>query len=315
VVDALPDGDRDRLLTVSERIMHMADEAGQTALYGVTVDPDARSTGCKTARATWMFLEDAQRFQYAEDVKYTDERRRGRMWDGFAGIAGLPLSDAAGPLEALKRALREHFRSTNVHIDVFQRHRPTFDEGHCLLTQVTIYLEERADDILEFHNGDLVRHPRRPVSEASLTYEATTGTIEVVARARDNRQQLARLLAQHLLAADVPRVRITLRRFDLSVLLRPFDFPTDPEDAIERVRVNRLRLMPIGSEGERITLECLRGSTCSLPEMAQHRFGAHDPLLCGWLITQAKLTIRFFARGNGGGRTLPLTITRRTAAT
>ena len=131
----------------------------------------------------------------------------------------------------------------------------------------------------------------------------------MVARARESRQQLARLLAQHLLAADVPRDRIPLRRFDLSVLQRPFDFPTDPEDGIERVRVNRLRLTPIGSVGERVTLECLRGSTCALPEMAQHRFGTHDPLLGGWLITQAKLTIRFCARGNGGGRTLPLTIT------
>src|SRR5512134_2879722 len=280
VVEALPDRDRDRLLTAAERIVHMADEAGQTALYGLAADPDALDrlpNGYD--RALWMFLEDAQRFQYAEDVRYTDERRRGRMWDGFAGAAGLSLSNAPEHLEALKRAARQHFRSNNVHIEVFQRHRPRFDNGDCLLTQVTIYLEERADEILEFHDGDLVRQPRRPVSEASLTYDAATGVIEVVARARENRQQLARLLAQHLLAADVLRDRVPLRRFDLSVLRRPFAFPTDPEDGIERVRVSRLRLMPIGSEGERVTLECLRGSTRSLPEMAQHRFAAHDPLL------------------------------------
>src|SRR5512134_3439744 len=98
VVEALPDGDRDRLLTVAERIMHMADEAGQTPLYGVAVDPEALDrlpNGYD--RALWMFLEDAQRFQHAEDVRYTDERRRGRMWDGFAGVAGLCLSDASEP--------------------------------------------------------------------------------------------------------------------------------------------------------------------------------------------------------------------------
>src|SRR5512144_2794225 len=156
--------------------MHMTDEAGQTALYGVAADPgtlDWLQNGYD--RASWMFLEDAQRFQYAEDSKYTDERRRGRMWDGFAGSAGLSLSDAPEHMEALKQALREHFRSINVHIDIFQRHRPTFGAENCLVTQVTIYLEERADDVLEFHNGDLVRQPRRPVSEASLTYEAATG--------------------------------------------------------------------------------------------------------------------------------------------
>src|SRR5512134_200238 len=195
IVEALPDGERDRLLTVAERIVQMADEAGQTALYDVAADPDALDRLANGYdRALSMFLDDAQRFQYAEDVRYTDERRRGRMWDGFAGGAGLSLSDASEHLELLKQALRQHFRSNNVHIEVFQRHRPMLTEGTCLLTQVTIYLEERADDVLEFHNGDLVRWSRRPVSEASLTYDAATGVIEVVARARENREQLARLL-------------------------------------------------------------------------------------------------------------------------
>jgi hypothetical protein len=44
--------------------------------------------------------------------------------------------------------------------------------------------------------------------------------------------------------------------------------------------------------------------------MAQERFGANNPLLGGWVVTQAKLTIRFHPeKGSGRGKTLPLTIT------
>ena len=44
--------------------------------------------------------------------------------------------------------------------------------------------------------------------------------------------------------------------------------------------------------------------------MASERFGGADPLLGGWVATQAKLTIRFHPNGGSRrGRTLPLTIT------
>lgn len=310
-IEELDDVSRERVVHEADRVTAMADEPGQTALDNVVQDHERLETLKNPLdRALWTFLNDPVGFQHAEEVRFTDEHRHGRMWDGFIGTAGLALHQKAGHLASFKQAIRKRFRSDNVHVDIFDRHRPTFDGDDCELVQVTLYREGLPDDFLEFKDGVLGHRPRRPVYEAALTYEPATGFIEVVSNGRDDREDLVRLLAHHLLDAEFRQERLPLRRHDLAVLLRPFDFPNDSEDGIESVRVNRLRLMPIDCVGERVTLECMRAASRTIWEMAQERFGGTNPLLGGWVITQAKLTIRFYPEaGYRRRRTLPLTIT------
>jgi hypothetical protein len=232
------------------------------------------------------------------------------MWDGFVVSPGLRIHETPGSIAALKAAVCKQFGSQNIEIDLFRRTRPTFDDDDSDLVQVTIYRDGAADDFLEFENGALVRRPRRPVYEAALTYEPETGVVEVVAPDRESRAEIARIFARELLSTEFEGKKIKLRRYDLSVLFRAFDFPTDPDDGIESVQVKLLRLMPIDSPGERYTLECLRKATQSIWEAAAGRFGDANPLDGAYLITQVRMTIRFHeAPADGGGRTLPLTIT------
>lgn len=303
---------RARVVADAERVSALADEAGQTALYGVAEDRSALDGLVNGyARALWMFLNRPVDFRHAEEVRYTDERRRGRSWDGFLTAPNLELRRDAASLSAFKVALRRHFASANIHIDVFARSRACFDEEDCDLIQIAIYREGPPDDFLAFDDGGaLVRRERRPVFEAALTYEPAAGVVEVVASDRESREEMARLMARCLLDLEFQGARVPFRRYDLSVLLRPCAFPTDPEDGIESVEVRQLRLMPIDNFSERVTLECLRRADRSLWSMAAERFGACDPLASGWTPTQAKLAIRLHPKGDARrGRTLPLTIT------
>ena len=177
--------------------------------------------------------------------------------------------------------------------------------------QIAIYREGLPDDFLAFDGaGALVRRARHPVYEAALTYEAAAGVIEVVASERESREEMVRMMARDLLGIDFQQERLPFREYDLSRLLSPYHFPTDPADGIEAVRVNQLRLKPIDSAAERVTLECMHGSVRTIWDMAHERFGGADPLLGGWIATQAKLTIRFRPSGEARrGRTLPLTVT------
>lgn len=310
-VDQLDDAARGRVLGDAERVSALADEPGQTAIYAVAQDRellDGLANGHD--RALWMFLNEREGFRRAEEVRFTDDRRRGRMWDGFVGDAGLAVRRDADAVGAFQAAIRERFQSNNVHVDVYDRHRPAFDGEDFQVVQATIYREGRPDDVIEFVDGKLDRRPRRPVSEAALTYEPGTGAIEVVAQDRESREDLVRLFAKELLASEFREERLPLRRYDLSVLLRPYDFPTDAADGIAAVRVNNLRLAPLDAPGDRVTLECMRQSSDTIWAMSAARFGEHDPLLGGWRATQAKLTIRFHPDGaSRRGRTLPLTIT------
>lgn len=310
-VDDIDDEAGARLANDAERVTSLVDDAGQAALYSVAQNPDQLDALQNShERSLWMFLRDPVGFRHAEEVRFTDERRRGRMWDGFIGEPNLILRRDQVAVDAFKIAIRERFQSNNVHIDIFDRQRPSFDDTKFSLVQVTIYREGRLDTRPEFVNGQLDRRPWHPVFEASVTYECATGVIEVVASERESREDLVRLFARDLLATEFHQQRVPLRKFDLRILLHPFGFPTEPKDGIEFVRVNSLRLMPVDTVGERVTLECLRQATQTIWQMAHERFGANSPLAGGWVVTQAKLTIRFHPdAGSGRGRTLPLTIT------
>ena len=311
-VDEMDDMTLARVVNDAERVTNMADEAGQTALYSVIEDrAHLDDLGNAHERVLWMFRNDPTGFLRAEEVRFTDERRRGRMWDGFIGTPNVALQRDAEAVAAFEKAVRERFASNNVHIDIFDRHRPMFEGEDCELVQIVVYREGLPGDDLAFdEHGKLTRRPRRPVFEAAMTYEPETGVIEVVANDRESREDMVRFLARDLLGIEFQQERLPFRQYDLSALLQPHDFPTDPADGIAAVEVKSLRLMPIDSVGERVTLECLRKADRSIWDMARERFGGADPLQGGWVTTQAKLTIRFHPTGGSRrGRTLPLTIT------
>jgi len=311
-VDEMDDEARGRIINDGERVSAMADDAGQTALYSVIDDRevlDELENG--HARSLWLFLNDRDRFRHAEEVRFTDERRRGRSWDGFICDANLNVRRDAHALDAFKAALRKRFASKNVHVDIFERVRPTFDGDDCELVQITVYREGLPDDLFAFDDdGELVRQPYRPVFEAAMTYEPATGVIEVVASDRESRSEMAQFLARDLLGVEFRDEKVPMRHYDLAVLLAPHSFPTDVEDGIERVEVRQLRLMPIDAIGERVTLECLSKADRNIWTMAEARLGPGNPLTGGWVATQAKLAIKFHRKpGARRGRTLPLTIT------
>jgi hypothetical protein len=216
----------------------------------------------------------------------------------------------AEAVEQFKEAVRKRFNTKNVHVDIFDRTRAAFDGQAYELIQATVYRDGRLDDVLEFINDKLDRRSRRPVIEAALTYEPATGSIEVVADVREIREAFVVFFVEELLGVQAGQSRLPLRRYDLGTLMRRYDFPTDPEDGIEAVRVNLLRLIPLGTAGERVTLECLRDASTPIWQMAAAHFGSNNPLLGGWVIRQAKIVIKFRpTRENTRGRTLPLTIT------
>jgi hypothetical protein len=309
-IDELDPNNRTRFENDVERYGAMGDEAGQAAIYGLARDRhslDQLPNGY--GRALWTFTNEPDLFRRAEESRYTDEHRRGRKWDGYVGTANLAVRRDEEAVTAFTAAVRERFESGNVHVDIFDRRRFTVNGGECDIVQIAVYREGRPEDDLIFINSTLSRRPRRPVIEAALTYEPTTGVIEVVAEDRSGREDLVRFFARDLLAAEFRDQRLPWRRYDLSMLLEPFDFPTDAASGIESVRVSMLRLKPLDTDHERLIIECTRNSPRTVWEMAEERLGTNSPLRGGWVVTQARLSIRFNPGvGTARGKTLPVTI-------
>ncbi|MFN3347345.1 hypothetical protein [Pseudorhodoplanes sp.] len=293
-----------------ERIAYMADEAGQNALSSVTQNVDAfEALPNAYARSCWVFLRESGSFRRAEEARYTDEHRRGRMWSGVLTKPGLSLRASEHAIDRFRQSILRELNSKNVHVDVFDRQRVTFDEKSFKIAQVTVFRDGLPEDQPEFENGKLGWRSRIPVYEAALTYEPESGTVEVVASNKKVRESLLRIFVKELLGDNSNYDALPVRRYDLSVLCRPFQFPTDAADGIESVSVRMLRLQPFDAPEERITFECSSPEPGRIWEMIADHLGRKNPLLVGFIITQAKLVIKFRPTGTSRrGKKLPVTI-------
>lgn len=303
---------RDRVSNDAERVHALSDQPGQAAIYSVAEDPvflDALAN--PHARSLWMFLNAQDRFRHAEEVRFTEDRRRGRMWAGYMTDAGCLLQRDASARHAFISAIKEFSGAAHAHVDIFDRVRTTHEGKECDLVQVTVHREGRPDDLLRFDDeGALVRQAYRPVFEAALTYEPATGSIEVVANDKPTRLEILKAAFTHLLGIEFRENRIPLRSYDLSVLLAPHDFPVDAEDGIEGVEVRELRLMPIDDSSRRVTLENMARANGTIWSMADEMFEDHTPLGEGFVITRARIAVKLARRPGGDRRrTLTLTIT------
>jgi len=324
-VDSMSAEDRQRVILDAGRVAALADEPGQNALQNVVLNRTVFDTlEGPNNRSLWVFLNENERFRMAEEVRYNDERRRGRLWSGFEVEKDLDVRKDPASLSAFTAAIRGRFDTANVQVDVFDRHRVILDDQECDLVQIAIYREGRAEDVLSFGDDTKIRrNVVYPVFEAAMTYEAATGVIEVVASTRDDRLELTRFMAKHLLGIDFEEKHVPFREYDLSVLLKPFGFPSDPVDGIESVTVKELRLMDLGDPKERVTLEILPGSERTIWDMARRRIGlgtgagmpavfsaGRDPDVPAWIVTRARFTIKFRAAREGARcKSLTLTVT------
>lgn len=303
---------RDRISNDAERVHTLSDEPGQAALYSVVEDPDLLDELANPhARSLWMFLNAQDRFRHAEEVRFTESNRRGRMWAGYMTDPGCAMQRDAAARHAFISAIKEFSGAAHAHVDIFDRVRTTHEGKECDLVQVTIYREGRPDDLLRFDDkGSLVRQAYRPVFEAAVTYEPATGVIEVIANDKETRGEIVKATVTHLLGVEFTDNRLPLRCYDLSVLLKPYDFPVDPEDGIEGVEVRELRLMPIDDSSRRVTLENMARADDTIWSMADEMFEARTPLRDGFVITRAKLAVKLAKRPGGDRRrTLTLSIT------
>lgn len=310
-IGELDEASRTKIFKDSERVSAMADETGRVAIYSVAQDKDQLKTlESDHARAVWLIINNQKLLRNAEEVRNTDESRRGRNWDGYVCEKGINLDNSENAIAELAEAMKQHFNSKNVYIDMFDRVRPTFDGVDCEILQLTVYRDGDPEDMLSFDSGgELVSRSYRPVFEIAMTYESSSGVLEIVARNRTMRKEMAKLFITKLLNTDFDSRKVEVRRYDLDVLLKPHQFPVDLEDGIESVEVRQLRLMPIGSEGERVTLECLMKAKRTIWDLANEKLG-QDALSRGWRATQAKLVIKFCRKdGESRGKTLTLIIT------
>jgi hypothetical protein len=314
-VDEMTDSELAMLKVNAERIHEMTDEVGQRALLSLVEDSQLEtylSLESAHDRALFVFIRTPNAFRHAEDIRYADEYRKGRMWDGFLGPVDMPVSRDSALIEEFQKKVVEYFRTGGkLKVEIFNRTRSDLEYDAVDLVQIMIYREGLPDSYLAFdNNNDLVTRVRQPVDEMVITYEPKSGGIEVIADGRESREELVKMFSATLLQSPLDEAqRVPLKKYNLASLLSPRSFPTDPDDGIEVVKVMVLELKPFDN-GNKVRLTVTAKEQKTIHEVSRDWFEQHDPLRTGFLVAKVKLSIRFKPDSiDRRGKTLPVEIT------
>lgn len=312
-----PPGTRGALSHDMELVEQLSTPNGKIAIDDVTNDDNLSDLPSRQARALWVFLNDPEAFRRAEEIVYNDDHRHGRSWSSFGSERARDVRRDSHSVEEFKKALRVLFDSPNVHVEIFDRSRPPFFDtesddvangnGNSLLVQITIYREDRPNAEPAFVEGELTMQTRRPVLEAAVTYDAVTGSIECVAPHKASRKEIVESFAAALLGCPPDVQPIANTHYDLTVLSSRRQFETDPEDLIETVSVSMLRLQPLETSMEQVSVERWWKSERDIWSVAGERLG-ENALAADYNITQAKIVVRYRSAESNRVRSLAVMI-------
>lgn len=288
----------------AQRVLAMGDEVGGLALQSLTaLAADLAELENDVSRALWLLVHKPHALALAEQHRFLDGKRNGRMWSGFATTRDLAVLEAEEVREAFRSSLAEHFDKALVAVECGWRSRPNGDDS-VRLYQADIFHEGWLNTRKAFVDNQLAHVAGKVVHEAAVTYEPASGTIEVVAPQKPQREAIARIFAEHLLASADPGKPLQIRQYSLNQLRWRHAFPCEVGHQIESVRLVQLRLTAVNAAGVRLSIECADDRGPTIWDVAEERFGDRNPLTAGYRVLSADIRIRFAASGRRRGRSL-----------
>lgn len=240
-------------------------------------------------------------------------RHGGRQWARFQ------FPDDGKPWILDQESAREGFLKDTVEILELPEHRKreadwfqtirinpvTGDDS--ILTQATIYVEERAESELAFGAESLERQTVQKVLEVGIVCDPQERIVEICAKGgKKLRDKYLKSFSENFAPQSVAPIEVPRRDVLLETLRRPPTFETEPADGIERVEVSSLSFR--SSDGGFVRSE-KRGEDETLYEFLERRFGVASPLRSGgWQILAATIRIILKAKDDQRARTLTVTL-------
>lgn len=167
--------------------------------------------------------------------------------------------------------------SERIYVEAFSRLRHQNGEPDRSVDQITVYCDDVPVDEVEFASPGVKNVVRKPVRETAITYEPLSGTIEVVGRVKEVRQQVALTFAKELLGQDLSGERLPPRRIDLKPLLDPIDLAVEPQDGIAQVKLTELAISSTDTALTQTFRVPFDGEE-TLYEVLEDEYGTSNPL-------------------------------------
>jgi hypothetical protein len=259
--------------------------------------------------AVWLATQDREIFDHIVSAAHALKGLGTRSWDAFRITRRQRVTAAINDTvrlgefkAAIAHVLKQHDRRVPAHrtfsIGHFEYALPSrSSHSRRPWTQVNVYAQTapQAHEILV--NDQLRRISLPGLYRASIIFDPTRSTIEVVAKGgRPVRDDLVDAFCRTFLPSDVSIERLARRQINFELFASKPSLDLRPGDPVSDCAVDEIRLVPSGSEGGLITLECKRqaGRIRDIYTSAAKWFGDGSPVgKVGWQIVGVRLRLTF----------------------
>ena len=205
-------------------------------------------------KAFWAYLNHEKVFVSAGRLNRADHLN-GRYWRRRTDLPAKTPDLSHPTRKLLGNAISKYYwdtqgRGEHCHVEVYLRR----EKIHYFFA----YPADYADTVIIYDDlGDLQRELQHAAFEVIFAYNESSGTLDLFVQGDKNlRRDIEAIFARLILKEELPTMIAERQPYELNGLRNPdFDFPTDPEDGIQEVRVKALRLSIVGPGFGRITFE------------------------------------------------------------
>jgi hypothetical protein len=247
-------------------------------------------------KAFWVYLNQERIFTSAGRLNRADHLN-GRYWKRRLLPGKKPdISHPSRTLlaDAISQYYREQQgRGEHCIVEVYLRR----DKIHYFFA----YPADYADTVIIYTDaGSLERQLQKAAFEVIFAYNEASGALDLFVQGdKKLRREMEAIFSRLILKEELPAEEPDASPFELNGLRsRDFDFPTDPEDRIQEVRVKSLRLSLVGPGFGRITFESdartKRGDIYELMDKALNHQRLNSETVN---VTQATMQVTFATSG------------------
>lgn len=242
---------RQRLDAFAEGFVLLSDGPGQDVMasYGTQIFDDAERTAFAALRsqydrALWLYCHEPALFAEALNARQADIFRQSQCcYSGFCAPPGLAIRDEETVRAAFRQAVSPvlDVPADQILVEIFKRLRPTSQTGQDVaIFQISLHHNRPTELVGYIQDGAIETQEVTRMEAAHITYEPATGHLEVLSRHDSGRDALARLTADHLLAAPFMGERIPIKQYDYQCLAGPFAFNLLGDPEVASVKVTEL---------------------------------------------------------------------------
>lgn len=295
-IEQAEDGVRDGVIADLRAASALASKEGCQEVLNVCHGNDAvldtfEKLETNEQRALWLYITHPEFFEIAEEAKWFADTPR-----NFAPARDLKIKRAVDRSDEARMAmanamstfyLKKERCGQSCKVFIIDRKR----EG---TVQVTVYVQDHANNSTEFIKGNLERRPSTPARHMAIVYSEAKGIARTIVKGgKDYHEALINVFAEHMLhtAVNADRIRPTL--YELASLKQRLAIPSDLN--INTVRLKEVTLSDEETGGELIIRAPTRDADISVHDLIERWTPTDNPLKKQFFkIASAKINLHYF---------------------